>query len=384
MIVNDSYLPAQVSWALVGHTGLEFFFPQPLAEEKAKISAPPHKSTNISFGINVILACFKRIHGDVTGSTLLQWHQCCLPTKIPARTTVRWFFVCSLGHNWSSMSSVQHFCHPVPNSWSRISASTPVWEPWGMAAARSLLVSGSGSGNVHYWHSGEGGGAKPWDLALLGRAAGGMSFPCYGEVQKSCRNSRIPWAQVRGCVEASPMTQDPARSCLSQAAASRAQILNRIHKNLHRKPRFVTPLSLGACHCLDGHCAPKRAMASLLNLVSNLPWRGSAAWACPVPLLSAREYNTAEINRIKTFHFTGHLPSPPHFHCILPSWFSPPGKNSFPRDNVQIHPFQHKAGNHMAERQNCGTLSHESFHLKLSNKEIACCDYLPEELTLKT
>lgn len=159
MIVNDSYLPAQVSWALVGHTGLEFFFPQPLAEEKAKISAPPHKSTNISFGINVILACFKRIHGDVTGSTLLQWHQCCLPTKIPARTTVRWFFVCSLGHNWSSMSSVQHFCHPVPNSWSRISASTPVWEPWGMAAARSLLVSGSGSGNVHYWHSGEGGGA---------------------------------------------------------------------------------------------------------------------------------------------------------------------------------------------------------------------------------
>lgn len=107
----------------------------------------------------LILACFKRIHGDVTGSTLLQWHQCCLPTKIPARTTVRWFFVCSLGHNWSSMSSVQHFCHPVPNSWSRISASTPVWEPWGMAAARSLLVSGSGSGNVHYWHSGEGGGA---------------------------------------------------------------------------------------------------------------------------------------------------------------------------------------------------------------------------------
>lgn len=36
MIVNDSCLPALVSWALVGHTGLEFFFPQPLAEEKAE------------------------------------------------------------------------------------------------------------------------------------------------------------------------------------------------------------------------------------------------------------------------------------------------------------------------------------------------------------
>lgn len=38
----------------------------------------------------------------------------------------------------------------------------------------------------------------------------------------------------------------------------------------------------------------------------------------------------------------------------------------------------------MAERQNRGTLSHEGFHLKLTNEEIAYCDYLPEGLTQKT
>lgn len=152
-------------------------------------------------------------------------------------------------------------------------------EPWAMAAARcwwvavplEMCIIGSAL------HSGQGGlqslcsarhGRKRNEFAMLWRSP------------KSCRNLRIPWAQLRGWLAAPPMTQDPARTCLSQAAASRAQILNRIPKNLHRKPRFVTTLSFRWLSLLAWTLCPQRT----LNLVSKLPRRGSAAWTCPAPL----------------------------------------------------------------------------------------------------
>lgn len=162
--------------------------------------------------------------GDVTGSILPQWHQCCLPTSFPQkslqepRSGAELCLV--LGQSWNSTSPVQHFCHPIPNSWSRNSASTPVCEPWGMVAACSFLV-----GDKWLWKCallalvctlGQGGAVKQWDLPLLGRAGREMqimSSPCAGEVQKAVGIPGLPMSP--GQRVSASIAQGASRSCLA-------------------------------------------------------------------------------------------------------------------------------------------------------------------------
>lgn len=219
--------------------------------------------TNFSFEINTILAHLKRIdwfcrwkwqHSAPVAPVLP-------PHKNPHKNHTQVFSACSL-RTAQAQCSISATQFPILGAGFHLPPLSVSLEGWQL--------------HILYWS------VTSWKCPLLhprgtrcckalGSASAGreMSFPCSGEVQKAVGIPGFHEPRSEGGLEALPMTQDPARSCLAQGTASRAQIFNRIHKNLHRKPRFVSPLSLGAAvTAWMDTVAPKtgRAMASLLNL----------------------------------------------------------------------------------------------------------------------
>lgn len=91
--------------------------------------------------------------GDVTGSTLPQWHQRCLPTLIPAGTSLRcralpvpWDGAGAARAQYSS-SAIQF---PIPGAETQLALPCVSPEEWWLRVP-SWAVTG-GSGNAHYWH----------------------------------------------------------------------------------------------------------------------------------------------------------------------------------------------------------------------------------------
>lgn len=164
MIVNDSCPPALVSWALLGHTGLEFFVHQPLAEERAEICLIFSSSAQtLVLKLIQFLLIWRGLIGsaDGSGSTLLQWHQCCLPTKILTRTTLR----CFLPVLWEQHRPSAAF---LPSN-SQFLGQEFTFHPCLWALRDGSCTSFTGQwhpGNVHYCTLGERGAVKHWDLPL--------------------------------------------------------------------------------------------------------------------------------------------------------------------------------------------------------------------------
>lgn len=243
----------------------------PLTNPQVHVICRSYPSCSLGFEVNLILACFKRIHCFCrckSGSTLLQ---CSLPIKTLARTTLRWVCAWSLGQNWKNTSPEQHLCHPISQSLGQNFSFHSCGWPWGVAAAHPFL--GRDEWLWNYCTPGEGGALKLWDLPLLGRARTKISFPCSGEAQKAVG---IPG--FRDPSSGGVWKHLPWPSILPGAV---------LPKEHHQELRFLSeftktfPESRGLSqHCpLGGHCAPKdtKGNGTTAKFGVNPPRR---AWTC--------------------------------------------------------------------------------------------------------